>query len=379
MGDGWINLFSVCFLLISISSVGSSSLSPYQHYKLESVCTSSSKKSIYLHNRPAIFTFNSTNRNTLQCHIELHVSDNFGFSIFTETMKLDNTQNCQRDFLQFGRDFLFITSYKSPKRCGYVEPTRRILRDDGTLMKIQYGETGLGKREYIEDEQKEMDIWLSVFPPQHGQKHKELKLIVTPFKKECKDEDYYYWKCPSTNKCIKKELFCDGQINCDGFEKEEQTEYCLRLTDTSGVEMFISIPIIILIVVFSIVALMFLIFVMKMSTSYLRGKRPGRTGSNRCDSVQERCSLRDPLTLRSSADSNSGRGLRGLQAQLNSPPTAPPMLHEAETMRTGVLPPHPPSYSEAVGSHHPMYSDNPPKYTEHPEDVPHSNAPYKDS
>ena len=58
-------------------------------------------------------------------------------------------------------------------------------------------------------------------------------------------------RCPSSSgQCIKRELFCDGQINCGGEEKDEQIEYCLK---NRGGDLAMTIPIIILIVVFSIV------------------------------------------------------------------------------------------------------------------------------
>jgi hypothetical protein len=355
----------VCLLMLYLgaSEGGSAPPSTYKQYRLESLCAhKTEKESVYLHNRPAIFTFNSTNRNRIECHLELHISEFFGFSIFTEVMKLDETRNCEKDFLQFGRDFLVFTSHKSKKRCGEVERTKRIHREDGTLLKIEYGNTDLRSREYIEQEDKEMDVWLSITPPAPGQGRKELMLVVTPFKKACVKEDHYYWKCPSTNKCIKRELFCDGQINCDGLEKEEQTEYCLRSINNAGVDMFISIPIIILIVVFSIVALMFIIFVIKLFAHHFK---PRHEGSDRV-----RRSVHDPLTL-CQPTTSSGRGLRGLQAQLSRDPSAP---CEEDILSPAVLPPHPPSYTEAVGSTCPVYHDDPPKYSEVPDEVNNSNA-----
>ena len=99
------------------------------------------------------------------------------------------------------RDFLLFTSHKSAKKCSTIGHTKRILRDDGSLYDIDYKETPHQKREYIEAEDKEMEIWLSIPPPKPGQPDKELKLIVTPFKKACVTDDHYYRKCPGTDKC----------------------------------------------------------------------------------------------------------------------------------------------------------------------------------
>ena len=40
---------------------------------------------------------------------------------------------------------------------------------------------------------------------------KDLELTVTPFRRKC-SSSYDYFQCG--NKCIRKELFCNGQVNC---------------------------------------------------------------------------------------------------------------------------------------------------------------------
>eukprot|EP00092_Neocalanus_flemingeri_P037818 GFUD01041168.1.p1 GENE.GFUD01041168.1~~GFUD01041168.1.p1 ORF type:complete len:371 (+),score=66.81 GFUD01041168.1:720-1832(+) len=342
-------------------------VAPYKEYRLEALCGKSrEKQSLYLHNQAHLFTFNSTNKELLKCHLELHLhSDTFGFSIFTEVMKLDETKDCTRDFLQFGRDFIFITSRKSNKKCGIVEPTKRILRDDGSLLNIDYKKTPHQRREYIEAEDKEMDIWLSIHPPKSWQPNKELKLIVTPFKKKCVTDDHYYRKCPGTDKCIKRELFCDGIINCDGAPKDEQEEYCLLNSSSDSVDMFLSIPIIILIVVFAIVGLMFVIFMVKLFSLAFKPKTIEPSAET------ERRALRDPIISNSLCNnSNPSRGIRALHTQLSGTSTisttpSAPSTSESD-IEISTLPPHPPSYSEAVGI---VYKDDPPKYSELPEDA----------
>ena len=57
------------------------------------------------------------------CHLELFLpSSLYGFSIFIEEMSLGGSQGggCRRDYLQFGRDILFLTTHKSRKYCGQV-------------------------------------------------------------------------------------------------------------------------------------------------------------------------------------------------------------------------------------------------------------------
>ena len=79
--------------------------SPYKHFNLERLCGPvKNKQSLYLHNQAHQFTFNATNKELIKCHLELHLhSDIFGFSVFIQEMKLGDSEDCSRDFLQFGR------------------------------------------------------------------------------------------------------------------------------------------------------------------------------------------------------------------------------------------------------------------------------------
>jgi hypothetical protein len=43
---------------------------------------------------------------------------------------------------------------------------------------------------------------------------KSLTLVVTPFKKFCGSKDVEYRQCRYSTKCVRKELFCDGRVNC---------------------------------------------------------------------------------------------------------------------------------------------------------------------
>ena len=78
---------------------------PYKHFNLARLCGPvNNKQSLYLHNQAHQFTFNATNKELIKCHLELHLhSDIFGFSVFIQEMKLEQTEDCSRDFLQFGR------------------------------------------------------------------------------------------------------------------------------------------------------------------------------------------------------------------------------------------------------------------------------------
>ena len=267
--------FVTILLLALVSQVLSVRVrgSEYDFYPLESLCGMyQDKQTISLKTRPAVISLTSRIVKTMKCHLELRLpSESFGFSVFIESMMLDNTTGCSRDFLQFGRyyktiferhlfitfrDFLIFTSYKSEKRCGTIGATKKILNNDGTLLSIDYGNNSLKEREYLEAEDDEMDIWLEIHRSEPRQATKHLKLIVTPFRKVCSKSDYLYKQCPSNKKCIKRELFCDGIINCDGEEKEEKDEYCLKTSVLPGSGIFMSIPVIIIVVIVSLVVIM---------------------------------------------------------------------------------------------------------------------------
>ena len=81
-----------------------------------------------------VFTFNSSDvrtakwgkgqKSVLRCHLELVLpSYHYGFSVFIEEMQLGGSAGggCRRDYLQFGRDILFLTTHKSRKYCSQVE------------------------------------------------------------------------------------------------------------------------------------------------------------------------------------------------------------------------------------------------------------------
>jgi len=366
------------FTLTATTANGMKKVPEYQHHRIEDLCKASNQQKVELalNNKPTVLTLNSSVLLAIRCHLELELhSDQFGFSVFTEQMNFELTKGCTRDYYQFGRDFLVFTSHKGPKRCGKWDPARRVLREDGSLLRLDYGKTPRSRREYIEDVDKEMDLWLVVHPTRKGQPHKQLKLVITPFKKHCTPNDHYYRRCPSTKQpqCIRRELFCDGQINCGGHEKDEQMEYCIAHLGT-GVDMFMTIPIIILIVVFSIVGLMFLLFLIKMFATHLK---PKRRAERRVDRVSGHRQVEQTMSLcppAATAAAQEGRGLRALQAQLSSSPAASqpsaplsPLSSEDPLSQPG-LPSHPPSYSEAVSTPStPLYPCAPPKYSELPE------------
>ena len=240
-----------------------------------------------------------------------------------------------------------FTSHKSKKRCGVLPPL-----DLSKPAPEEDRVSQLSSREYIETTDKEMDVWLSIYPPGPGMTSKELSLVVTPFKKQCSTGDGYYKQCPGSEKCIKRELFCDGFVNCDGDPKDEQEEYCLVNSSISNDNAFLSIPIIILIVIFVLLGIMFMIFMLRFLCIAMKNARRASLRTTGPGVEAERRAL---------ASGSGDLRLSGL-ARTEATPSAPASPSEVGPG----LPLQPPSYSEVVGSGE--YKDDPPKYSEVPEE-----------
>ena len=167
-----------------------------------------------LHSGSKLFTFNSSHlmptSKSFSCHLELYLSSSdFGFFVFIEEMSLSGSTvgGCKEDFLQFGRDILFVTTHLSQRYCGKVERPR--LKTNLAVPASQ-----ISQRTYTEQTDREMDIWLNIqiMPEQEG--YKTLAIRVTPLKKECDTEDALYLPCGNQGLCVRKEMRCDGRVNC---------------------------------------------------------------------------------------------------------------------------------------------------------------------
>ena len=121
---------------------------------------------------------------------------------------------------------MFVTSYKSEKRCGIVNHTKTILDEEGNFVQRDFGGTPFRRRSYVEETDAEMDMWIEIYPT-YGNNTKQIKLIVTPFRKTCtRTGQRGYRTCPGSKRCVLSELFCDGVINCPEMPKDEEAEYC---------------------------------------------------------------------------------------------------------------------------------------------------------
>ena len=114
------------------------------------------------------------------------------------------------------RDVAFVTSHKSQKFCGTRGTPVGSASNGSSVATIPSFNTGQGTRFYVEETDREMDLWIKIskrttsFNPQP----RRLKLTVTVIKKNCGTHNPFYRQCSYSNHCIRREFFCDGRINC---------------------------------------------------------------------------------------------------------------------------------------------------------------------
>ena len=178
------------------------------------MCTNGKKTRVQMHTGSKLFTFNSSHMTatslSFSCHLELYLSSSdFGFFVFIEEMSLSGSTigGCIEDFLQFGRDILFVTTHLSERYCGKVERPRLKTNLAGPASQISH-------RTYTEQSDREMDIWLNIQLLPENVRYKTLALHVTPVKLECSSEDALYLPCGGKDICVRRELRCDGMVNC---------------------------------------------------------------------------------------------------------------------------------------------------------------------
>ena len=107
-------------------------------FRLDRMCNSNgSKTRINVKQEVvSVFSFNSSlltpgpgpGGAEFRCHLELYLpSSSYGFSVFIEEMSLSGSllSGCHHDYVQFGRDILFVTTHLRwvifPPRLGYYQ------------------------------------------------------------------------------------------------------------------------------------------------------------------------------------------------------------------------------------------------------------------
>ena len=118
-----------------------------------------------------------------------------------------------------------LYSHKSPKYCEEMDSPKTIFNIDGTIKDIDYGSTPYSSRAYVEESVDKMDVWISLSPRQNTES-KCVSFVVTPFSKLCMENEGDYRQCPGSHSCIKRQLFCDGVVNCPHALHESEETSC---------------------------------------------------------------------------------------------------------------------------------------------------------
>ena len=253
----------------------------YEQYNLTSLCTKpGSVVPLYLGRQETVFSVDSPHHGVEDCHLSLRVfSDFYGQAVFIKKMRSDN---CDSDYLQFGRSawlcvlifshlcfrstFLGLSYDKSQKYCENIDLPKEVFSIDGTLHEMDFGSTPYAFRSYVEESSDTMDIWISLSPQTHTEPG-SVSFVVTPFPKECVEHDADYRRCPGSHSCVRRQLFCDGIVNCPHAWQESEETGC-RFPHLRG-GSFNNFPLIILILflLLSIGSLILLGFKVKWDNS----------------------------------------------------------------------------------------------------------------
>ena len=62
-----------------------------------------------------------------------------------------------------------------------------------------------------------MDVWIKILA---GTSLKQLRMIVTPLMTECDRHNLWWTRCSSGSGCVRRDVVCDGVINCDNDEEQ---------------------------------------------------------------------------------------------------------------------------------------------------------------
>ena len=389
-----INLKMICyFLFLSILILECHTLSSerYRMYDFATWChPEGGKNTIQLKTSTAIFTLdeknpvtaNILNSRDISCHIELETHNtDYGFHVFFDEMNLDVLENSVldtrkptecKDFVQFGRDVFYFTTSKSRQFCGYRE---RLFYHNATQADYARASTQ-GGRLFIESTDHEMDLWLKVKQTKlRSRKTKRnLRLIVTVFKKGCSTNDMYWRKCDNTNYCVRKGHFCDNYANCgwpDGeIASDETHKLCAEAWKKSGEyaghtgDIFepTNIPTIIIVSLVVIISLFLLIFVIVRCVKRSREIRRKHNTIVASSNNRNSGNLSRRTNRRAQPEEYEASNSRGLsqvpvgQQGLNSregnrasnieDEMTPALLNHRDPGR--VLPSAPPSYDEVI-------------------------------
>jgi len=214
-----LDILITCLLVFSKVCHGDTG--NYKHYRLESLCKSDSGKTrLRLGNTAATFKLNSSliPGHMFNCHLELALdSSKLGFFVYFEDLNLSPSTDCEDDYIQFGRDILFITSFRSDKFCDKIQGSFPSMQNRTAAIKLPKSVTPLSQRTYLETTDQEMDVWIKLkLNSPSLSSIKTVSFIATPVLRNCGGQDVGYRRCSggSGGYCVREQFFCDGHVNC---------------------------------------------------------------------------------------------------------------------------------------------------------------------
>ena len=103
------------------------------------------------------------------------------------------------------RDLFYISTIKSEKYCGQIPPSQ-------------------SGREYLQTEDHRMYVWLRLGGPTFSPAWRSVRLVVTPVLKTCDTSDIWWTPCGQSGPgpCVRRDLLCDGIVNCGAREEAEE-------------------------------------------------------------------------------------------------------------------------------------------------------------
>jgi len=310
---------------------------------------------ITMNTNPVTLILNSRIEEPVKCHLKLFVpSEHYGFSVTVKKLNLSGGSDCGGGFLQFGRPFLYFASHKSKKFCN----------SDGSKSNQD------SSFQYIESKSKELDMWLFVAP---SHSHRELFLTVNPFKKTCTSTDRWWRMCPSDNRCVRRDQWCDGVVHCQNGGEDEDETTCNRESNTAAsVHYFYNIPLLIIAVFSFIIGIVLLGAIIKLILKCRH--RDSQTQNNSPSMYHQKVNGASSESIPSESQASFAHVCpfapfreQNLPSShllpLPSSPSAPLSLTPPSTNRGPILP----SYNEVIISPplNLVYHDKPPAYQEH--------------
>ena len=69
-----------------------------------------------------------------------------------------------------------------------------------------------------------MYVWLRLSRTSHSPAWRSVRLVVTPVRRTCDTSDIWWTPCSQSGPgpCVRRDLVCDGQVNCGEAEEAEQ-------------------------------------------------------------------------------------------------------------------------------------------------------------